>query len=620
MKVSQEKQYEIVRHIMDSKESYASLLQSYHDRLLDIYKEFSTFKEAKSSPRETDFKVNKMFEIVNKVLPRIIARNPKWIVSSKPTAMVEVIDNKDMSDEEKISKLDSIKDYNEVIQSLLNFIFDKYGLTEQVRLRAKDMILYGKWIAKAKFKYEVSRRKVSNPVSRVYTDENGEEIEEESNKTEDYVWWEHPCIDNVSRTKLFYDPRYKDFDDLPAVIECIEWVRLSQVKMNKEYFNLDKIESLPNKEEYMDNTKWYEEQVRSILWVNAEVKNPVDKNNLSLKTYYWYYDLWKWESLYRFTTVSDLILIEAEEILNIPFEQIRCFEDTETNLATWFVEGIVSLQRELNFKKNSTSKYINNALNRSWVWSPNSGVRVQDLVSRPNNIIVTDKDRASVENNLFELPHRDINPSYFQEQNDFERQIQAMTFTVDTSQNNSAQALTSTATGARIKFYESNTVMDEVRKHLEEWLSRIAYKLLNEIFDKMGEMDNIVLESEDKTEYIRVHKEAIRDAIARYDIKVESGSSSFDTIENRRDDAIAKYNLWLQAKKAGVNVDLEKLFINVLNTFDEKDSEQYIIKQPYIPQWPVGGSPLPMWAVQWSMTPAGITEQVAQGGITSWLQ
>lgn len=132
------------------------------------------------------------------------------------------------------------------------------------------------------------------------------------------------------------------------------------------------------------------------------------------------------------------------------------------------MEGIVSLQRELNFKKNSTSKYINNALNRSWVWSPNSGVRVQDLVSRPNNIIVTDKDRASVENNLFELPHRDINPSYFQEQNDFERQIQAMTFTVDTSQNNSAQALTSTATGARIKFYESNTVMDEVRKHLEE--------------------------------------------------------------------------------------------------------------------------------------------------------
>lgn len=71
------------------------------------------------------------------------------------------------------------------------------------------------------------------------------------------------------------------------------------------------------------------------------------------------------------------------------------------------------------------------------------------------------------------MPQREINSSYFNEQNDFERQIQAMTFTVDTSSPNSDQSLTNTATGARIKFFESNTVMDEIRKHLEESLSRL---------------------------------------------------------------------------------------------------------------------------------------------------
>jgi hypothetical protein len=33
----------------------------------------------------------------------------------------------------------------------------------------------------------------------------------------------------------------------------------------------------------------------------------------------------------------------------------------------------------------------------------------------------------------------------------------------------------------RIKFYESNVVIDEVRKHFEEGLERLAYKLLTEI-------------------------------------------------------------------------------------------------------------------------------------------
>ena len=75
---------------------------------------------------------------------------------------------------------------------------------------------------------------------------------------------------------------------------------------------------------------------------------------------------------------------------------------------------------------------------------------------------------ATVQENLREMPQREINSSYFNEQNDFERQIQAMTFTVDTSSPNSQQSLTNTATGARIKFFESNTVMDEIRKHLEE--------------------------------------------------------------------------------------------------------------------------------------------------------
>jgi len=122
----------------------------------------------------------------------------------------------------------------------------------------------------------------------------------------------------------------------------------------------------------------------------------------------------------------------------------------------------------LNFKKNSASEYINNALNRSWIWSPNSGIDPRDLISKPNNIIVTTKDAITAQNNLVELQHRNLPTDYFQEQNDLERQIQSSTFTVDTSSQKSQQALTNTATGIRVKFFESNSVIDEIRKHFEE--------------------------------------------------------------------------------------------------------------------------------------------------------
>ena len=87
--------------------------------------------------------------------------------------------------------------------------------------------------------------------------------------------------------------------------------------------------------------------------------------------------------MYKISVVNDILCICFEEISQNPFEEIRCFEDTETNFSWGFVEPIVSLQRELNFKKNSASEYINAANNRSWIWNANSGINPRDLVSKP---------------------------------------------------------------------------------------------------------------------------------------------------------------------------------------------------------------------------------------------
>ena len=127
--------------------------------------------------------------------------------------------------------------------------------------------------------------------------------------------------------------------------------------------------------------------------------------------------------------------------------------------------------RRTKLQKNSASTYINQSLYRQWIRSPNSWVDPRKLVNAwPWAIIPTSKDVQTAQANLVEVPHRTIPADYFQEQNDFERQIQWLTFTVDTAQPLWQQSLTNTATGAKIKAFESNAVINEVKKHFEEGL------------------------------------------------------------------------------------------------------------------------------------------------------
>lgn len=62
--------------------------------------------------------------------------------------------------------------------------------------------------------------------------------------------------------------------------------------------------------------------------------------------------------------------------------------------------------------------------------------------------------------------------------------------------------------------------------------------------------NNIVIKKLQDEGFWQVNKEVFRDVLRRYAIRVEVGSSSFDTEEQRREDAIARWNLALSAAKA----------------------------------------------------------------------
>jgi len=595
------KESEIVKFVQETFANYEKLNSEHRETLWDIYEEYRNFKQKRKNAWSSSFKINYAHQIVNKVLPRLIAKNPRWLVSIK-TDEFEPEDKflEWNARQERLWKMDQMATW---IQAYLSYIWDRYNLREPIRLWAKNMLIYWNAYAKIKFKYEMTKTK-------------------EAWKIDEKVIWEYPTIDPISWTNIYVDPRYTILEDMAWIIIIEDRVRYADLERKKDkYLNIDKIKDLPTQEEYSKDPNWAKSRIYGISWIPMDnIYNWINRSELCLKTFYWKYSLKDWdERLYRFTTVNDFILIENEEISCLPIEDIKCFDDTETHFATWIVEPILSLQEEQNFKKNSASEYVNNALNRSWIWSPNSWINPRDLISKPNNIIATTTDAITAQNNLIELQHRNLPTDYFQEQNDIERQIQNATFSIDTSSQKSEQALTNTATWIRVKFFESNAVIDEIRKHLEEGIERLAYKLLQATFENME--DNIVIKKIDNNWFWEINKELLRDALNRYDIKIEANSSAFDDVESRREDSIAFFNILMQGAQMWVPVDMIEAMKDVIHTFEKRDVEKFIkTPQQWQPwQWqPWQWQPLTQ-PQQLPTDASSLTEAVAKWWLTTWM-
>lgn len=597
IKMGIQKQAQVITDLDKLYDEWWGLLEDYRRRMKRIYNAVSSFEEKRSKARHTDFKVNKCHEIENKILPKMMARWPNRIVSMRTDVFAP--EDEQLSEEERVAKLDlTQKVIIPAISDYLKYTFDKQDLKEVIRLWAKNMIRYGVGRAKACYKYNISRDLEYEEVNEDIEDEDWNITTEKRYipKTKENIIGEMPTIEVKTRQNIVYDPRFVRLDDMPWIIDITDGVRLSYFQKRKNKFmNIDKLETICKIDHQNEET--YKQSVYSIAWIMP--KDKVIADSLSIKTFYWLYNLTDdgaKEKLYQFTWAWP-VLVYAKEITQVPFEDIKCFEDTETHFATWFLEPIISLQDEMNHKKNSASEYINQSLNRTYIWSPNSWINPRNAVNAPWWIIPTSADAQTALANFVELPHRQIPAEYFQEQNDHERQIQSLTFTVDTAQPQGNQALTNTATGIKVKFYESNAVIDEVRRHFEEWLERLAYKLLQIVYESADE--NVVIKKLNDKWFWEMNKEAFRDAMRRYEFKVETWSSTFDSVEQRREDALAKFNIWLQLKQAWVNVDLEELGKGIYWTFEWVDIKKLI--KPQMMQSPV------MWwqpiTEMWAPTP-----------------
>lgn len=231
LKLSDNKQADIIRHISETYIKYESQLLQRKSDMTEIYNGIRKFKEPRINPRDTTFKVNKLSEIENRILPRIMSKKPKPIVSYI---------NPDLLDVET-----DVAEMSKAVGGKLSEIFKKQDMIKSLRLLARTGLRYGLGFVRMTPKYRIVR--TPEKVEDIEIDENGMEREVIKKVIDERVSEQYTGMDIVSFADIYFDPRYRMLEDMPSVIDVCRNMRMSYFTQNPEKFmNLDMLKDCIN--------------------------------------------------------------------------------------------------------------------------------------------------------------------------------------------------------------------------------------------------------------------------------------------------------------------------------------------------------------------------------------
>ena len=102
-----EQQSKIIQHIQTTQFEYETKMKSYLADKAEEYEEYTSFKLSKKNAWDTDTKVNKAYEAVEKRAGKLTSREPVWITSVRPDIEYKLYQE---SGENLQSNVDKIKD------------------------------------------------------------------------------------------------------------------------------------------------------------------------------------------------------------------------------------------------------------------------------------------------------------------------------------------------------------------------------------------------------------------------------------------------------------------------------------------------------------------------------
>jgi hypothetical protein len=506
--------------------------------------------------------VNRVFlplawEQVEQIAPRITAHDPSYqLIPTKNSAIP----------------------FTEIIGEWLGFMWEEKNLRRQARLMVKGGLTYGTDFVKLDMesvtRTEVIERTIVKTEMQTVIDpatglESEEEVETEEVVEETIELSSLPIFKTVDIFDIDIDPRFDSIEAAPAIIHSNDSVRLSDLLADEEdmgYFNLDKIEDLTGGEVVAADSNGKGEKLTGRGIPNQKGSSNsgdgkgVDVNALTVREYWGKFSPTEDaadEKEYVITVVNDAVIIRLEENPYATEEDpdgIRPFEifvdsDQPNELyGIGEVEPTESIQIGLNKIKNQRLDNVDLVLNRMWLRDRTSGVNPADLQSLPGQIIDVDDMEG-----LRALPTPDVTNSSYQEEDRYLRDFQMANGTISSAGGGGRDDFINTATGQKQRSKEQESRFKLKIENLEDALSRIGKKML-QMLNAQAEESFVVRRKDDINggfKFTKIKSEALMEALTGMAVKVKAGSTISDDQEERRNDAIARWNFAVAAFNAG---------------------------------------------------------------------
>lgn len=479
-------------------------------------------------------------QVVDTVLPRLI--------SSKPKLNILPREEDDVDDAQMNEKL-------------IDYQWDKLRMYNKIKLWVKTALIYGVGIMKIGWDFETGGK-------------------------------DGPWADVISNYDFYIDPRASNIKNASYVVFKQER-DFMEVKKNKNYENLDKLESAISSE---DNKDKVTEQ-------SSLGRSTPGKDGRKKVVLYEYYGLMateeggEEEEMFIVTANNSLIL-RAEPLDKVypcgkPFVALS---DDPMPLDFWAigeVEPLIPLQDELNTFRNQRIDNRKLIINNMWSVNKHAGVDWDDFVSRPGGVIEHDGTNNAV-TPLF-VP--DTTQGSVQEEaiikQDMDRTsgvFQGMTGQLQNPIGGGSD-VNNTARGFLASIEQAGTKMQYKLDNVDDALRELGQKLLklNQEYINKDQVVRILGRSGIKFE--KIPKDAIQ---KEYDLKIEGGSTQPQNKEARKQDFLSLLNILVPLSQMPME-DFEpgqapvptkmnvKYFVdNFIDTFDLPNKEEAFISQQEI--------------------------------------
>lgn len=576
MAIDKKKKERARQWLQDVNNEFDTLTNRLRAKWLDWWKIYRLFENEMKMPGQSNLFIPKVFEIIEKKVPLVVKHNPKFIVSARTNEASETIG---------------------IIRETLDYWWYLNKMRALAEKWVKDSFIFGVGLVKVDWSQNIKKETVID----TGVDENGEIIQAE---VEEYnVVSENPTAKTVSIFDIKVDPRVESFQEGVGILHFIDNVRYSSLYEMKDKYDLSDFDadclyaSGGQQEVSPEATEQLEEKA-----IDQQVEK-IDKNKIMLCDFWGLFSpTGEPEDEYEYHIVA--IMKDNE-----PYYIIQC-EESELDFRPFVklidrvvpgefygigeVEPLESLQIEYNNLRNSRTDFNNSINFPEWMYNKNANINPAHLIHKPNNIIPVDLPLGSDISAVLRPVDKPMPPvSGINEEAQMNRDFQTISQTIDYTDRGGSSGFTNTATGIKSRDSQLNAQVSNVVDHLEDSIAELGMMWLG-LAEKMGE-DKIMIRrkrsekdmertdiplQEIPDKFSIVDKSVFEDALLKYGVQVEAGSTTYGSASGKAQDAVNLSNTAVQFASMGVPVNLPLIFKELLkDSFSKANPELYLLEQ-----------------------------------------